>query len=170
MIAPANGNTRALNTFTVDDFDRYPGEALFGQRAYNECDRHFTSTSFPSADTWALGDRSVTCIQEDFGLSGIDQSKLDRLVDSSRLNVEECFNEAPETEYARVELVSCSNDGEFQIVDRFLIPLDDAFPGDEYLEAIAGEECDASFDYYYSPIAESWDLGDRTITCVKSSQ
>ena len=161
---------RALNSFTVDDFDRYQGETLFGQRAYNECDRHFTSTSFPSADTWASGDRRVVCLQEDFGLSGTDPSKLDRLVALHSLNIEECFNEVPETEYALVELVSCSDEWEFQVVDRFLFPLDDAFPGEDHIEATANQECDASFDYYYSPIAESWDLGDRAITCVKSSQ
>ena len=161
---------RALSSLTVDDFERYPGENLFTQRAYNQCDRRYTNTLFPTADSWALGDRSVTCIQEDFGLSGIDQSKLDRLVDSSRLNVEECFNEAPETAYAMVELIDCSGEWEFQIIGQFLIPLDDAFPGEDYVEATANQECDASFDYYYSPIAESWDLGDRTITCVKSSQ
>ena len=86
------------------------------------------------------------------------------------LSIKDCFNEAPETEYALVELVSCSDEWESQVVDRFSIPLDDAFPGKDYIEASANQECDASFDFYYSPIAESWDLGDRTITCVKSSQ
>ena len=161
---------RTLNSYTVDDLDRYPGEGLFSQRAYKECDRRYTITLYPTADSWALGDRRVNCLQEGFGLSGNDPSKLDRLVDSSRLNVEECFNEAPDTEYAMVELVDCSGEWEFQVVDRFLIPFDDAFPGDEYLEGIAGQECDDSFDFYFSPTAESWDLGDRAITCVKSSQ
>ena len=161
---------RTLNSYTVDDLDRYPGEGLFSQRAYKECDRRYTITLYPTADSWALGDRRVNCLQEGFGLSGNDPSKLDRLVDSSRLNVEECFNEAPDTEYAMVELVDCSGEWEFQVVDRFLIPFDDAFPGDEYLEGIAGQECDASFDFYYSPTAETWGIGDRTITCVRSSQ
>ena len=161
---------RALSSLTVDDLDRYPGEGLFSQRAYKECDRRYTITLYPTADSWALGDRRVNCLQEGFGLSGNDPSKLDRLVNSSRLNAEECFNEAPETEYVLVELVDCSGEWEFQVVDRFLIPFDDAFPGDEYLEGIAGQECDDSFDFYYSPTAETWDLGDRAITCVKSAR
>ena len=161
---------RTLNSYTVDDLDRYPGETYFSRRAHNECDRHYTFLLFPLADTWALGDRRVNCLQESFGLSGTDPSKLDRLVALHSLNIEECFNEVPETDYALVELVSCSDEWESQVVDRFLIPLDDAFPGDEYLEAIAGVECDASFDFYYSPTAETWGIGDRTITCVRSSQ
>ena len=161
---------RALTSFTVDEVERYPGEDFFNQRAHNECDRHYTFLLFPLADTWALGDRRVNCIQESFGLSVTDPSKLDRLVALHSLNIEECFNEVPETDYALVERVSCSGEWEFQVVDRFLIPFDDAFPGDEYLEGIAGQECDDSFDFYFSPTAESWDLGDRAITCVKSSQ
>ena len=161
---------RTLSSFAVDDADRYPGEGHFRRRAFSKCDQRYTTSLFPTEDSWALGDRSVICLQEGFGLSGNDPSKLDRLVDSSRLNVEECFNEAPDTEYAMVELVDCSGEWEFQVVDRFLIPFDDAFPGDEYLEGIAGQECDDSFDFYFSPTAESWDLGDRAITCVKSSQ
>ena len=92
------------------------------------------------------------------------------MVDLNSLSVEECFNEAPETEYALVELVSCSDEWESQVVDRFLIPLDDAFPGEDYIEASANQGCDASFDFYYSPIAETWSLGDRSVICVKTSQ
>ena len=161
---------RTLNSYTVDDLDRYPGEGLFSQRAYKECGRRYTITLYPTADSWALGDRRVNCLQEGFGLSGNDPSKLDRLVDSSRLNVEECFNEAPETAYAMVELIDCSGEWEFQVIGQFLIPLDDAFPGEDYVEAIANQKCDDSSDFYYSPIAETWDLGDRAIICVKSSQ
>ena len=161
---------RALSSLTVDDLDRYPGEGLFSHRAYKECDRRYTITLYPTADSWALGDRRVNCLQEGFGLSGDDPSKLDRLVNSSRLNTEECFNEAPETEYALVELVSCSDEWEFQVIGSFLVPLDDAFPVDDYFEGMANQECDASFDFYYSPTAETWSLGDRAIVCVKSSQ
>ena len=161
---------RTLNSFTVDDLDQYPGEDLFSQRAYDECDRHHTDYSFPTADTWAVGHRTITCLQGSFGLSGTDPAKLDRLVDLNSLSVDECFNEAPETEYALVELVSCSDEWESQVIGQFLIPLDDAFPGEDYVEAIANQECDDSFDFYYSPIAETWSLGDRSVICVKSAE
>ena len=161
---------RTLNSFTVDDLDRYPGEAYFGQRAHNECDHHYTYILFPLADSWALGDRRVTCLQESFGLSGTDPAKLNRLVDSGRLNAGECFNEAPETEYLLVELVSCSGEWESQVLGRFLVPLDGAYPGDQYFEDLANQECDTSADYYFHPFVETWSLGDRSVICVKSSQ
>ena len=161
---------RVLNALAVEDLYQYPGKGLFDQRAYSECDRQYTSAFFPTADSWTLGDRIVTCLQEDFGLSGIDPSKLDRLVNSSRLNAEECFNEAPETEYLLVELVSCSGEWESQVLGRFLVPLDGAYPGDQYFEDLANLECDTSADYYFHPFVETWSLGDRSVICVKSSQ
>ena len=161
---------RTLNSFAVADASRYPGEGHFSRSAYRKCDPRYTNTLSPTASSWALGERVVTCIQEDFGLSATEPAKLDRLVDLASLKVEECFNNAPETENARVEVVDCSSAWEFQVVDRFLIPLDDAFPSKEYLETTANQECDASPDFYYSPTPESWDLGDRTITCVKSAE
>ena len=44
-----------------------------------------------------LGDRTVSCLQESFGLSVVDPDKLDRLVRVNTANAGECFNEAPET-------------------------------------------------------------------------
>ena len=161
---------RTLSSFTVDDFDQYPGQGLFDRRAYDQCGDHYSSTLFPTTDSWAQGDRAVTCLQESFGLSGTDPAKLDRLVNNSSLNIGECFNEVPETGGLLVELISCSGEWEFQIGDRFLIPIDDAFPGEDHIEAIANRECDDSFDFYYSPTAETWGLGDRAISCVKSAK
>lgn len=161
---------RVLNSFTVNGSDRYPGEDHFRRSAFNECDQRYTTFLFPTEESWSLGDREVTCLQEDYGLSATNLAKLDRLFDLNSLNVEECFNEAPETGYARVELVNCSNGWEFQVVDRFSISLDETYPGEEYMEEIAGQECSVPFDFYYSPTVDTWDLGDRTITCVKSAE
>ena len=161
---------RVLNSFLVEDQDRYPGEGLFSIRAYNECDQRSTNTLSPTRDSWDLGDRKITCLQEDFGLSATDPAKLDRLVDPSGLTVEQCFNEAPETAGLLVELVSCSSEPEFQVRGRFLISIGDEFPGEDHINEIANRECDDSFDFfYYHPTAESWSLGDRTITCIRSA-
>ena len=158
---------RALNTFTVDDFDRYPGEALFGQRAYNECDRHFTSTSFPSADTWAAGARRVVCLQEGFGLSGTDPSKLDRLVNVSRLGDGECYNEAPETEYLLVEVVSCSGGWQYRTLNSYTVDDLDRYPGEGLFSQRAYKECDRRYTITLYPTADSWALGDRRVNCLQ---
>ena len=161
---------RTLSSFAVDDAGPLPGESQFRQRAFSECDQRYTISLFPSEYSWALGDRSVICLQEDFGLSATNPSKLDRLFVLNGLKLDDCFNGAPETEFSRVELVSCSNNGEFQVIEQVLIPLDDAFPGDDYLEGIASQACGAIFDFYYYPTAETWSLGDRAITCVAPAQ
>ena len=161
---------RTLNSFSVDGGPRYPGESAFRQNAYVACDRRYTSTHFPSTETWAVGDRKVTCLQKNYGLSEFDPSRLDRLVDSSRLNVEECFNEVPESEYGLMEIVRCSGEWEFQATGKFSVPLDDAYPGDRYFEDVAGHECDPSTDFYFFPFPETWSMGDRSIICVKSSE
>ena len=161
---------RVLNKFEVDDASRYPGEDTFSRRAQDECDRRSTTIRFPTADSWPVGDRSVTCLQDSFGLSSADPAKLDRLADLGRLDVGECFNEAPETGGLFVEIVSCSGESEFQVGGRFLIPIDGAYPGEDHIEEIANRECGDSFDFYYYPSAESWSLGGRTITCVKSAE
>ena len=165
-----NWEYRTLSSIAVEDAERYPGEDHFRKRAFSECDQRYTTSLFPTENSWALGDRGVICLQEDFGLSATDPAKLDRLFDLSSVAVGKCFNEEPETGYLRVELVNCSGEWEFQVVDRFLIPLDGVFPGEDYLEQIAGQECSESFDFYYAPISETWDQGDRTITCVKSAE
>ena len=80
VIVPCSGDWqyRVLNSITVDGIDSYPGEAMFGQRAYDECDRRSTYTLFPTPESWALGDRRITCLQESFGLALTDPAKLDR--------------------------------------------------------------------------------------------
>lgn len=160
---------RTLSNFAVDDAGPFPGDSHFRRTAFSECDRRYTISLNPTEHSWSLGDRRVICLQEDFGLSAANPSKLDRLFVLNGLKLEECFNEAPETGYARVELVNCPNGWEFQVVDRFSISLDETFPGDEYLEEKAGQECSGPFDFYYSPTAETWEFGDRTITCVQAA-
>ena len=161
---------RVLNSFAVDDLGQYPGEALFYQRAYDDCDRRYTDAQFPSEDTWLSGDRRVTCVQESFGLSITDPPKLDRLVNGSKLKLGECFNEALEAENAMMEVVSCSGEWEFKVVGSLLVPRDGTFPSEQYIKELANQECETSSDFYFSPAAETWSLGDRAIICVKSSQ
>ena len=159
---------RVVSSFNVADSLRYPGEDHFSLLALEQCDRRFTYLLHPTRETWASGDRTVNCLQESFGLSDSDPSKLDRLVSVSRLNVGECYNETPETRGLLVELVGCSGDWELQVVDVFSVSHDDAFPGDIYFEDQAVSNCPTPWDYFYSPDSQSWRLGDREVICVKA--
>ena len=160
---------RVLDSFDVEGTGRYPGGSFFDQLTYGTCDKRSTTTRLPSGDTWALGDRTVICLQESFGLSATDPGKLDHLIGIDGLDVGDCFNEAAETEHVLVERVDCSGAWESRIVAIFTDPSNDDFPGDAYFQAQATLECGPSWDYYYPPSPESWSLGDRNVVCVRDS-
>ena len=171
VIVPCNTSWqyRALSSFEVDDLVRYPGEASFTRRAYEECDRRFSYTLFPTEESWTLGDRSVTCLQESFGLSAADPAKLDRLVNNYRLNAGDCFNEAPETDEALVELVNCSSDWQFRALKIFVVDDTSRYPGEDTLSLRAQHECDRRSTNFRFPPADSWAAGGRTVTCLQES-
>ena len=108
VIVPCSGTWqyRVLNSFLVAGGERYPGEDVFEQRAYEKCDRRYSFILFPLSESWSFGDRTVNCLQESFGLSIADPGKLDRLVNSESLSYGECYEGAPETGDLMVELSS----------------------------------------------------------------
>ncbi len=160
--------TRVVSVFSVPDADVYPGEDYLDQAAYRQCDRRYTYFFFPAPDTWLRGDRVITCVQESFGLAGTDPAKLDRLVDLSRLSVGECYSEAPETDGYLVELVDCSGDWEYRVVDIFFVPPGDTYPGDNYFQDLADSRCAMPWDYFYSPNSQTWERGDREVMCIRT--
>ena len=160
---------RVVNSVDVADAGRYPGESLFEQRGYESCDRRYGNYLFPDAESWGFGDRTVKCLQDSFGLSIIDPGKLDRLVSLTSLISRECYNEAPETGGLSVELVDCSGEWEFRVLNSFDVADADLYPGENYFTERADESCDRRSSYYQFPLAESWDFGDRTVKCVQEN-
>ena len=158
---------RVLNSFDVADADRYPGENSFDQRANESCDRQYSYLQFPSAESWRFGDRTVHCLQDSFGLSVIDPGKLDRLVSYSSLSSGECYNEAPETGYLSVELIDCSGEWEFRVLNSFDVADADRYPGQNFFDQRANESCDRQYSYLQFPSVESWRFGDRTVHCLQ---
>ena len=160
---------RVLGLFKVDELDEYPGEGYFETRAYEDCDRRYSYVLYPLQESWILGDRTVSCLQESFGLSVVDPDKLDRLVRVNTVNVGECFSEAPETGGLLVELVNCSGPWEYRVLGLFKVDELDEYPGEGYFETRAYEDCDRRYSYLLYPIQESWILGDRTVSCLQES-
>ena len=158
---------RVLGLAKVDDLDKYPGEGYFGQRAYESCDRRYSDYLHPDQESWISGARTVSCLQESFGLSVVDAAKLDRLVSLRTVGLDECFNEAPETGWVQVELVECSRPWENQVSKTFTVPWDGEYPGTDYFELQAGKECEGS-GYYFEPSQMEWDLGHRVVVCTRA--
>ena len=164
-----NWEFRVLNAFTVERTGRFPGDDFFSTLTNERCDRRSSSQFIPSDDTWLLGDRTIICLQDGFGLSATDPAKLDRLVSTTALMAEECFNEAPETSYILVELLSCSADWEFRVLNAFTVERTGRFPGDDFFSALAGERCDRRSSSQFIPSDDTWLWGDRTIICIQDS-
>ena len=159
---------RALNSFSVSPSSgSYPTQEFFSRQAYENCDRGSNVFLYPLEDAWKLNDRTITCLQESFGLSTSDPAKLNRLVSEFSLRVGECYNAAPETRNEFVELVNCSSDWEFRIVDRTEFTEVTAYPGEDFFERQASEQCPASLDFYLYPTSESWEIGDRALLCIE---
>ena len=158
---------RALSSFEVTGSNGYPGEDFFSQRARESCDRSYSYILFPPVESWKLGDRRIACLQEDFGLSATNSDKLDRLVSRDFLTSGECYNEAPETDNLQVELVNCSANWQYLVLNSFEVADSDRYPGVDFFAQRAIEYCDVRYDYVLYPIAESWRLGDRKVTCIE---
>ena len=161
--------SRVLNSFDVADGDRYPGENFFGRRASESCDRRSSYFIFPQTDSWGFGDRTVSCIQESFGLSVIDPAKLDRLVILTSLDPGECYNKVPETDAPSAELVDCSGEWEFRVLNSFDVPDGDRYPGENFFGRRVYESCDRRSSNVLFPDTASWGLGDRTVNCLQES-
>ena len=158
---------RALNSFEVDIAGNYPGEEALRAQALIKCDRRSNIPYIPPLESWELGEQTVLCAQESFGLSTRDLSKLDRLVGYNSLRFGECFNDAPETRNEQVELVSCSGDWAYRVANRIDVTESGTYPGEDFFEQQAFEGCPESFDFYYYPSSETWEFGDRAVLCIE---
>ena len=171
VIVPCSGSWqyRVLSSFVVADSPQYPGEDHFGLLASEQCDRRFTFFLYPASESWALRDRTISCLQESFGLSANDPAKLDRLVAESRLNVGECYNEAPETGGLLFEVVDCSGGWKYRVLNSFVVADSPIYPGEDHFSLLANERCDRRFTDFLHPTSESWALRDRTVSCLQAS-
>ena len=159
---------RVVSQFTIEDHKSYPAIAEFDQLARARCDRRYSTYLHPLEESWAWGDKQIDCLQGNFGLAVSDPAKLDRLVVLDSLEIDECFNDAPETDGLLVERVDCSGVWEWQVTHRFNVSVEGPYPGETYFDDIVTERCPD--DYYYQPSPESWALGDRSVICHRSRQ
>ena len=91
------------------------------------------------------------------------------LVSTSLLRSGECYNEAPETDRSSFELVDCSGEWEYRVLNSFDVAEADRYPGEDFFEQRASESCDRQYSYFLFPSAKSWGLGDRTVKCVQEN-
>ena len=160
---------RVLGLFEVEDLDKYPREDYFERLAYKGCDRRYSYILYPITESWILGYRTVSCLQQSFGLSVVDPAKLDRLVGVDTLDLGECYNEAQETGWLLAELVNCTGPWQYRVLGTFEVTDQDRYPGQSYFEGQAYQNCDRRHSYFAYPLEEHWKFGDRTVICVQES-
>ena len=161
--------SKVINNFRVAAFDRYPGEDFFAQRAFESCDRRYTTYLYPTVESWSNEDRNILCLQESLGFSVADPARLDRLVSSYSLTTGECFNDAPEIDGSLVEIVECSSEWQSKVINSFEVAVEGRHPGEDFLDQRAFEACDRRRSYWFLPTEESWEFGGRKITCIQES-
>jgi hypothetical protein len=127
-----------------------------------------TSDAERIADQNAAAGTSEPGARTDFGrISVFDLRAGDCLGDN------EIFDEESETEFAEqgsVSVVRCDGSDVYgRVAQLYLVEGEGAdFPGDEQVIALAESTCarPAGLFTYLVPVEESWDQGDRTITCI----
>ena len=88
---------------------------------------------------------------------------------TGRVEIGECLNNAPETSDLAVEIVSCADEWERRILGNYTLGDAAQYPGDDYIDAKAQEQCDRRYRFIMSPSAETWLIGDRTLVCLQVS-
>lgn len=157
---------RVLGSFMLED-GPYPGDANIAAQAEKECDRRYGFIYPPSDESWPAGDRTVICIQDSYGMAATNMERLDRLVGANAVREGECYNEAPETNFLHVELVGCAGQWEFQVLNSFVVEASGSYPSDAYFDQQASEKCISIYSHFNYPTAETWLLGDRTVSCLE---
>ena len=162
---------RVVGRFETPERKSYPGEDFYTKQAQQRCDPRATDFLYPLEEDWARAgrDRTVICIQNSFGLSVKNPAKLDRLVAVLSLDINDCYKDAPETDYLLVEHVGCTSRYDYIVRHRFEVHELSFYPALDYLDMLAAQECPEPWDYFYYPDPETWGLGDRTVICVNGT-
>lgn len=101
-------------------------------------------------------------------------------VDVFSISVGDCFDDVGEDEVSELPLVDCAEEHDYEVFDEFEIHDDGDFPGTTAMEDLADERCSELFEDFVgipledsilnvatlSPTADTWDNGDRTVSCM----
>jgi len=66
----------------------------------------------------------------------------------------------------KVTLVACSAEWDYRVLSSFLVPETSYYPGLDYLESLANTQCHRLMEVFFHPTEETWQAGDRTISCL----
>lgn len=179
--APFQGLDAAI-ALCNEDFIRITGVGLGLATVYGR------SVLRPSEETWADGERDVTCYveyPEEVSLSMVDVNPVRSFgrVSVYGFEVGDCFIDFDEGE-TTFDPVSCDEPHDAEVFIDFEYP-EGAYPGDEAIDQRSEELCfgqpfedfvgrdypsSSVFALRSTPNADTWAVGDRTINCILTDE
>ena len=158
---------RVISSFLTKADGNFPGSGFFPMEASSACDRRYHLPIFPTEESWLEGDRSINCVQLSFGLPPGSVSRIDNLLESKALLPSECFLDASDLDEDIIEIVPCDGDWEYRVLNNVGIEEQGNYPTETFLGNLALDRCDRRFSSWYEPTFDSWNQGDRVITCLQ---
>ena len=94
-------------------------------------------------------------------------------IHSNDLRVGDCFNStaaASGDDVEDVEVVLCSAQWEFILLDSFETTREGSYPGEAFFEEESIQRCDFWFTRFLFPLEDNWEQGNRKISCLLQSR
>ncbi len=92
------------------------------------------------------------------------------------LRVGDCYNDpgrgaldpGESSEVDQVDIVPCSDPHEYEVAELIFIdkPSGAPYPGESYFNDVVEAECPLETNFVLYPLAESWQIDDRVVTCI----
>ncbi len=127
-----------------------------------------------------VGIAALACSEQD--IAGLNEAASDEssglglrqsgTIDIFDLRTGHCFRdpgiEVETIESFEVELFSCDDRrAEITVSSLVYMERDGNYPGETYFDDVFLRECSLLDSFYFFPSPESWDFGDRTISCLR---
>ena len=91
---------------------------------------------------------------------------LDPLI--ADLEIGECFNaKTAEIGFTELNVVPCSGPSQYRVTGYFVEDTQVDYPGFSFFNRRSNSFCDPSTNFLVFPSEESWEQGDRTVTCLE---
>ena len=117
-----------------------------------------------------IEDQNAAAASANNGTGG-DESRTRQGMSVFDLRSGDCYADSGMGEIGTVDVLDCSDPtATYRVLHLAVVGADGAFPGVDYLDQQAFGQCPMTTDIYLGPTSGSWDLGDRTITCLDELQ
>ena len=72
----------------------------------------------------------------------------------------------PSSDTEEAYVVPCSSPWAFRVENAFVVDVEGPYPSELFFANQAPERCNVEANFYMSPTEDSWDRGDRVVTCM----